>query len=341
MTFSLSVGSKFACIAIEGVSVASSLEEPLDLGNGLWALDRPPFEVDDVWKQSLGSLQAEDYSRSNLLLFAVGASERPQVPDDENKALEATVNFLFYGLLLHGIPTLGHGLILQGANETGAVDVRSISTLQTHFPHYDVIPATVGAQALRGAAATGNGIGKIFEGVDGRSAPMGGPQDFRRLRRGFGALIRAIREQYWDSRLHQFVRSLDALIMLKPGEGQKKFAYRGQTFIGASEESYNLLRSLYILRNYTEHMNDWEPALVECSDPIRTFSLRSFQAEILAFDVYQRVLKDDALREHFRNDESITRFWDSTDDKIREIWGAPVDLAQRVNKRYNPVHGWL
>jgi truncated hemoglobin YjbI len=88
-------------------------------------------------------------------------------------------------------------------------------------------------------------------------------------------------------------------------------------------------------------MNDWELALMECSDPTGTFSLRSFQAEILAFDVYQRVLKDDALREHFRSDESITRLWDSTNDKIREIWGAPVDLAQRVKERYNPVHGWL
>ena len=121
MTFSLSPGSKFACIAIEAASVADDFKGPLALRDGLWVLTSPPFEVDSTWKSWLGSIWVRDYHRSNLLLFAVAPSTRPEIVDDENMALEKAVYHFFCGVLLHGVPALGAGLALGGANERGTV----------------------------------------------------------------------------------------------------------------------------------------------------------------------------------------------------------------------------
>jgi hypothetical protein len=78
MPFDLPIGYKFACFALEGVSLDGQLRAPIDLGNGLWVVSGPPFELGEAWREWLGSIEAERLQRCNITLLAISPSEHPE-----------------------------------------------------------------------------------------------------------------------------------------------------------------------------------------------------------------------------------------------------------------------
>ncbi len=95
MPFEIKNADKYACIALENSGTVAELVDPIDLGDGCWALFAPPFPLDDTWRKWLGSLQSQDFERSNQFLFAIAPSKTPQVMDAENEALSEKVLALF------------------------------------------------------------------------------------------------------------------------------------------------------------------------------------------------------------------------------------------------------
>jgi len=53
--------SKFSCIALRSARVGKPLGlEPISLGGGLWGVGGIPFDLQDPWKEWLGSLQSKE-----------------------------------------------------------------------------------------------------------------------------------------------------------------------------------------------------------------------------------------------------------------------------------------
>ena len=89
--------------------------------------------------------------------------------------------------------------------------------------------------------------------------------------RGLNTLFKGLKEKTSQDRLHQFVRSLEALILPDKGNTNKQFVYRCQTFARAGDDTHNLLLEAYAMRSDTEHLNPWDKSVMET---IRQTSMR-------------------------------------------------------------------
>jgi hypothetical protein len=152
--------------------------------------------------------------------------------------------------------------------------------------------------------------------------------EFRRAIRGLNTLFKGLKETGQD-RLHQYVRSLEALILPDMGSTKKQFTHRCQTFARAGNDTQSLLQEVFDMRSDTEHLHPWDEAVqnypVDQRDDVCW--QRTRQMEKLASDVYSRVLRDSALRGHFRTDATIASFWKLPDDQKRSLWGQPLDIT--------------
>lgn len=326
MPFEINIGDKYACIALENAGTARGLADPVDLGDGCWALFSPPFPFDATWRGWLGSLQSQHFERSNLFLFSLTPSNSPHLLDAENKSLGDKVLALFYALFLHDMPFYEGGLALTGANVGGTIDVRRVSTLKDFFRPAGVRTNRIDEAWLRRAQAAAVGIVSVH-------SPM---TEFERLRRGFHAWLRAWMEFYGDERLHQSVRAVEAVIKADVGRGRSLFAHRGQLFVGNNQQAVALLNELYDLRSAAEHMNPFEQVLSRYAPAINTVgSLRAFQALTLANVVYSRILMDRALQQEFISDANTEAFWQRPWGDQVTLWGQPVDLEALTSPRFN------
>ena len=154
--------------------------------------------------------------------------------------------------------------------------------------------------------------------------------EFRRVTVGLESLFKGLKEEMGQDRLHQFVRSLEALVLPKRGKMEKNFVHRCQTFARVGDDTRLLLSEAFALRSATEHLNPWEGALRQCYPLARCENIcwqRTRQIERLACHAYSRLLRDPELREHFRTDDAIAAFWKLRDDQTRELWGSSLDFA--------------
>lgn len=329
--------SKFSCVALRSASVGDLGGVPVSLGNGLWSVSRIPFELQDLWKEWIGTLQSKELLGANLCLFAIAPSANPGVLDSENEALRSTAERVFFGLVLHGL-RYERGYILSGAHHEGAIDVRQFTVLRDFHPNPEREPTLITVDLLRRGIVVAKAIEEIFSPVAHPGGSNPEPKRFRRLRRGFLALLRGYEEGWWDTRLHQFVRAIEALLSLPVGESTKKFAHRSQAFIGASDESRQLLTEIYQLRSCAEHMNPMETVLPG-PEPHRTAWKRCLQSELMASEIYLRLFSTPDLLQHFTDDDAILALWKEKDHVVHAVWGKPLELSAIVDAVYRPIHG--
>jgi hypothetical protein len=326
MPFEIKNADKYACIALENVGTVAGLTDPIDLGDGFWALLAPPFPLDATWRAWLGSLQSQDFERSNLFLFAIAPSKSPQVMDAENEALSKRVLALFYGLFLHDVAFCEGGLALSGAKVEGRIDVRRVSKLEPFYCPPGVRWARIDEPWLRSARAAAIGIQSVH-------AAKG---QYERLRRGFYAWLRAWMEYYGDEKLHQSVRAVEAVIKTEQGRSLRLFVHRGQVFAGNNWKARTLLKELYLLRNAAEHMNPFQPVLAKYAPDIDAVApLRVYQGLKLANVVYSRILTNPKLQQTFASDASTEAFWQQPWADQVKVWGPPVDIEATTSPRFN------
>ena len=133
-----------------------------------------------------------------------------------------------------------------------------------------------------------------------------------------------------QNRLHQFVRSLEALILPKIGKTKQQFTHRCcQTFARAGDDTRSLLQEAFDMRSATEHLHPRDKAVqnypIEQRETICWQRIR--QLEHLACDAYSRVLRNVELRKHFLTDDAIANFWKLPDDQRLSLWGDPLDVT--------------
>lgn len=179
---------------------------------------------------------------------------------------------------------------------------------------------------------------------------------FKRLRKGFKVWIRGTEEpEEYSERLHSYVRAAEAI--LKPTLARKRtkaemkrakkdrreyrpimptFISRGQTLVGHSKASGDLLRQLYEIRSSVEHTKDIMPHVrtVKGISKREAFEFRALQCEILAGEVFARILSTPHLLEAFSTERKVEGFWSRTMKKRAEHWGETIDLDAEARKHF-------
>lgn len=318
MDFHLQPGEKFACAAFENLATDHSLSQPLSLGEGLWVLPEHPFDLDHRWREWIGKITTDQINGCNCFLLAVKASTRPEILDDENELLRNQLNRLVYGILLQGIPDHVDGFVLIGARVSEETMIRQFSKMRDYFNSNPPYRVKLSESMCRTAKSFAEGYRDIEKS-----------SGYERVKRGMGMLARAISEASLQERIHNYVRSLEALVMSEIGKSQSQFVHRCQTFALASHQAKNILEDCYRMRSAVEHMNHVEDALNEYpSDNQQSVaSQRLRQIEQLAFSVYMKLATSKPHALLFETDTSINAFWSRKDDERRSEWSSPIDIT--------------
>jgi hypothetical protein len=288
-------GSRFAALAI---SRALNVELPtVSTGRDVFVVVRQlPLDLGADWRATLGTFRTERLEMSNFLIFASESS--PYFNERHRDPLIRKVRAFYYALMMLGGPAHESGLFFAGGVTSTGPNVLYAQDLIPAVPRPLGRHTPISVQALEVAADISDGI----IGIQGRKT-------HDRLERGFWTWVGAVREQHLHVRLHQFVRSIDALIGSEQGKGEKQFISRGQTF-AEGRDVENILSQLYRLRSVEEHFRPWQPTLgLSGPEAERVGGLRAYQAERLASHVYTIVSANASIRNHFRDEHSITAFW--------------------------------
>ncbi len=310
--------SKFALLTFNNVYVDLP---PADfrLSDSTWAMPGVPVGDLGIWKEWIGSIRMERLGEANLVLFVEEPSDNPEIIDAVHERFSKDLSRLFYLVHLRsGIECDGTDL-LCGSSEQGVPGIRQISQLPTFYQSKGYRRAPITKEWLEDALALRDGV----MAMDANSA------EFRRVIRGLNTLFNGLKETGQD-RLHQFVRSLEALILPDIGSTKKQFTHRCQTFTRAGNDTQALLQEAFDMRSDAEHLHPWDEAVQNYPVDQREDVCwhRTRQIEHLACDAYSRVLRDAALREHFRTDGAIAAFWKLPDDQRRSLWGKPLDIVR-------------
>jgi hypothetical protein len=325
MPFQIPLNHKFGCVCLVNAAVDRELREPLDLGGGLWAVFGAPLELAPHWQNWLGSVKTENFARAGITFLAHRASDRPEIVDNENKSLEEIAFFEFLALSICEIFHYDDGMILSGANNNGHIDIRNVSDIDTHIRPNGVRPSRIISGTIRRASNVASGIRLIHS------------ERFQRLRSGFRAWHRGIREYYGQDRLHQFVRAVESVVKPEIGRTERQFVHRCQIFAGASEQARALFSEIYRMRSQTEHMNDLESVLAVYPMENREIIAlrRAYQAQILASHVFEQILTSPELLAIFDADDKIDEFWtERRMDEQEATWGRAIDLEKEAEARF-------
>jgi hypothetical protein len=310
--------SKFALLAIN--SVYTDLpQSAFQLSDGTWVMPGVPVPDLGVWNTWIGSIRLERLKRANLVLLVEEPSANPEILDAVHKRLADGLSRFFYVLHLHSGMECAEGAdLLCGSSEQGVPGIRQMSQMPTFYQSTGYRRAPITTAWLEDGLILRAGVGAME--VD--------KTQFRRVIRGLNTLFKGLKETGQD-RLHQFVRSLEALALPDIGNTRKQFAHRCQTFARAGDDTRAVLLEVFDMRSDTEHLHEWDRAVQGYPAAQREDVCwhRTRQIEQLACTAYERVLADSTIREHFRTEATIADFWRLPDDKRRTLWGNPIDIT--------------
>jgi hypothetical protein len=304
-----------------GLRARVDLGELIQVDAGIYASPEPPFYIDEWWKEQLGKLQVETINRCSLFLLA-------QTSDDGMEPfLAGHLQSYYLSLLLQGVGYSARGVILAGKNSTNGLRVNSIGTHNTYHEPYKVIAHSVTKEHLAATPGLAKGIDFIFADKS----------KYLRLRKGFNAFLDGIGQNEVHSRLHNFVRAIDAVIKSKQGAATKNFKSRCQFFIGGEPKDVSLLGELYELRSAAEHLNPMNDKLVDypSHDRDNVKGLRTLQSELLASFIYRKILSCPELLKHFSCDDSIDALWSKDHQDLVTIWSGTIDVHSARGSVYD------
>ena len=154
---------------------------------------------------------------ANLVLFVEEPSDNPEILDDAHYRLDKHLHILFSMMHLRtGIECADGADLLCGSSENSVPGIRQMSQMPTFYQSKGWQRAPITKAWLEDGLVLRGGIAAMD--VD----------TTQRIIRGLVTLFDGLKQTGQD-RLHQFVRSLEALILPDIGSTQKQFAHRCQT----------------------------------------------------------------------------------------------------------------
>jgi len=319
---------KFAFLTVNNVD-ADLPSAAFQLSDGrTWVMPGVPVPDLGVWKEWIGSIRMERLSHANLVLFVEESSDNPEMLDGAHERLQKDLSVLFY--LLHlcaGIEIANGADLLCGSSKNGLPRIRQMSEQPVFNQSRGWKRAPITQAWLEDGLVLRTGVAAMDAEVT----------QFRRLTRGLNTLFNGLKETHQD-RIHQFVRSLEAIILPDIGKTKKQFAHRCQTLAPAGNDTRDLLLEAFDMRSDTEHLNPWDEAVKSYPADLRDDLCwqRTRQIERLACDAYSRILRDAELRSHFRTEAAIADFWKLPEGRRQALWGPPIDIANEpLVRRYD------
>lgn len=316
--------NKFALLAVKDayVEIPENNEFMHQLADGTWLLTKIPIGIDTGWKEWIGSLRYKSLTTSNLILMASEITSNPEVLDSQHLNLENKVSYIFYILQLSGVLEYSEANIVVGSFYDGKSDLRRMSKLPKFFFTGGYTPRPANIDSLELAVK----LQKGFEQVESDT------KAFTKVKRGLRALMDGLKEKNGEDRIHEFVRSLESLILPEIGKTKRQFVHRCQTFAKASAKSKKILEEAFELRSMTEHLNNWEQALESYPAAEREgiALLRTRQVESLVCFCFARLLDNELIRHHFGSEKEMENFWGLKDDRRIQIWGNQADLEKII-----------
>jgi hypothetical protein len=120
---------------------------------------------------------------------------------------------------------------------------------------------------------------------------------------------------------------------------------RGQELIGASPKNGKLLRQIYDLRSCVEHVKDFRRELRKPRGVARdqAFAFWSLCAELLAGEVYKKILVSSDLRDRFQSEQRSQGFWKKRADRRARLLDPHIDIWAAVAQgfRRSQPEDWL
>lgn len=315
--------AKYALVAVNRAytDLPQDKDWKYKLSDGTWIFWQVPVSIEAFWKEWIGTINIEALEESNLIMLCseISATD-PMVLGEHGVRLKKRISRIFCLLQLSGILVCEEANLLCGSFFEGKSNIREMSKLSPFYPTKGYTPVPVTIERLEKAAHLRKPLEEIYSV----------PDDFKRLKLGWRVLIDGLQKKHGEERVHQFVRSLEALILPEISRTKRQFAHRCQTFAKASQDTKQILEEAFDLRSMAEHLNDWEQAVNSYPRDDREIVAlhRTRQVEQLASFAYSRILESRAVRNHFINENKQGRFWGLKDDKARRnIWGTQLDLT--------------
>jgi hypothetical protein len=295
----------------------------LQLADGMWVMPRIPAVADlGVWKEWIGSIRAGSLERANLVLVTQEVSANPMILDDVHARLRDELGQLYYFLhFRQGIECSGSNEpdLLCGSCADGAPIIRQMNRL----------PAFYQSKGYTRAPITQEWIEESFALRAGAKTVGSASGEFQRLISGLNVLFSGLRET-GQERLHQLVRSLEALILPDTGKTRKQFVHRCQTFVTAGPDAQQALEEAFDMRSDTEHLQDWNRAVQNypASEREDVCWQRARQIELLVCYAYAHILRNANIQGHYRTDDTLAQFWKLRDHERRAVWVDPLDISR-------------
>lgn len=325
--FKIEQGEKFALLAFAGLTIRvdDQTPNPADLGFSSWAFGKLPFPLDAWWREQLGKIVSEQLeNRCNFVLATKRRATSSETFGEESQALIRQVQFLFQGLAVSaGVPIFELGRLIYGTTVKPSHPNRpkiAVAQFDRFHQTKGVSGATANLAALRSAACFSNHLEELFEIFRRDSL------SHHRLSSGIDALRTGFSARLAHTRLHQFVRAIEACLPAEQVWGASDFADYAATFLSRPERE--TLLQMYQLRNDAEHHRRFDQrSLRDVADPEAVATRRTRQAEVFAREIYRRFFGTEANHLHFfQDDDALEEFWNDR-DRVRAIWGDPLDLS--------------
>jgi hypothetical protein len=215
LAFQFKKNGKFAILALDGV-YSDLPNAEFRLSDGTWVMPRVPAVADlGVWKEWIGSIRAGSLQRSNLVLLAEEESRNPLILDEDHYRLRSDLAQLFY--FLH----FRQGIECAGANEPDLL-CGSCKEGNPIIRQMNKLPAFYQSKGYTRAAITEAWISDALALRSAATAIESATDEFQRLIRGLNVLFAGLRES-GQGRLHQLVRSLEALVLPDTGKTRNQF----------------------------------------------------------------------------------------------------------------------
>jgi hypothetical protein len=310
---------KYGLIALDG---AAAFEQPIDLGNGYFALARRLVELPAHWKEWLGTVRTDRIERAGLVLLATVPTERPEDIDADNDLAGRRVDNLFWGLLAAGhLRFEGEGTRLTGAHGAGGIDVRQESGTMLVVRLRGINTSHVSEADCRRAALLAEQVTTLL-----------GSPGMLRLKLALRTFMVGFSEYDLGERIHQFVRAMaDGIANSWRND---EFRRKSALFVGDRDDDLETCRELYMMRSNAEHFNEPDER-IEPRLPVREGLLRGYrralQSEFLARYCFTRVLERPSLWQYFVSKDRLDDFWNLDPTVRAELWGPPMDLAAALS----------
>ena len=165
--------------------------------------------------------------------------------------------------------------------------------------------------SLAGLAAASTGVRPAL----GQTKSGVGPIAPALLRRALDALTKGSAEHsLQDERLHQFVRSLEGLILPEIAKTRSQFIHRCQTTFVSGNKTAHALDQIFNVRSKVEHLHSALDALPEATNQEKEKLLyrRARQIDQLARFAISRILENDPSSRDIQNGREHRQFLEQT-----------------------------